>query len=147
MELGIARTLSGADVFDSAWAVGVGGHRRWRGRYYPGVFLEYRSVIDAEPATSFWYADAGLRFFSVFGRFCGRVDVGLAFRHIALDQENVSSTIGGPLFGIAAGVVVVKTPRGSLDLLAVSHLTRAFANEDFWISDVGLALWWHFPTP
>jgi hypothetical protein len=88
----------------------------------------------------------GLRFFAVFGRFCGRVDVGWAFRHIALDQEPVSSTVGGPLFGLAAGVTIVKTRRGSLDLIVASHITRAYAIDDFWITDIGLAALWHFPS-
>ena len=144
-ELGAGRTVSGDEVFKWAWDVGVAGHRRWRGRYYPGIFLEYRSAIDADPATSFWYADVGLRFFSVFGRFCGRVDFGWAFRHIALEQEGVSNTAGGPLLGLAAGVTILKTRRGSLDLLAASHITHANV-DSFWITDIGLVVLWHFPS-
>jgi hypothetical protein len=44
-------------------------------------------------------------------------------------------------------VVVVKTRHGALDLMAASHLTRAYADEDFWIADLGLAVLWHYYSP
>lgn len=144
VELGASRILKAEEIFENSWNLSFTGYRRWRGRYYPGVFVEYRSALDAGPATSFWFADLGLRFLSVFGRGCARVDVGWAFRHIALDQENVSSTVGAPLLGLGAGVVLVRTRRGALDLLAVSHMTRAFADEESWNADIGLALSWHY---
>lgn len=145
VELGAARTLNGEEVFKHSWDVGLAGHMRWRGHYYPGIFIGYRAATDAEPATSLWYASLGVRFFAVFRRFCGRVDVGWAFRHISLDQESVSSTAGGPLFGLGAGVVALRTRRGSLDVLVSSRMTHAL-DEDFWIQDIGLALAWHFPA-
>ncbi len=144
VELGIHRTFTDDSIFKHAWDVGLGGHRRWRGHYYPGVFFDYRSVIDAAPATSFWYADLGLRFFAAFGHSCGRIDVGWVFRHIALDQEGVSSTVGGLLLGAAVGAVIVQADRGALDLIATSHVTSAFWSERLWIADIGLALSWRF---
>jgi hypothetical protein len=147
VEVGASRIVRGQVTFDNTWNLGLAGYRRWRGSYYPGVFLEYRSAIDPGPATGFWFADLGLRFFSVFGRFCARIDVGWAFRHIGLDQEGVSSTVGAPLLGVGVGAVIVRTRRGALDLMAASHMTRAFADEDFWTADVGLGLLWHYYTP
>lgn len=144
--LGIRRTVTGDPIFKNAWDVELAGHRRWRGHYYPGVFVGHRSVIDAEPASSFWYADVGLRLFTVSGRFCGRIDVGWALRHIALDQEGVSNTVGGLLLGFAVGAVIIKTQRGALDLLATSHVTSAFWSERVWVADIGLGLSWRFPS-
>jgi hypothetical protein len=144
VELGASRIVSGDVNFENTWNLGLAGYRRWRAGYYPGVFFEYRSAVDVAPATSFWFADLGVRFFAVFGRFCARVDLGWAFRHIGLDQEGVSSTVGAPLLGLGAGAVIVRTRRGALDLMVASHVTRAFADEESWNADIGLALSWHY---
>lgn len=75
------------------------------------------------------------------------MDLGWTFRHIGLDQEGVSSTVVAPMLGVGVGGVIVRTGRGALDLMAASHMTRPFADEDFWTADIGLALSWHYYAP
>jgi hypothetical protein len=139
-ELSTVSTLGSRPIFDYATCVGSFALIRIRERWGAGVVATYRQVLDADPASSFWYAEVGARGRVRFARALAlRLDLGWSFRHIGLDG-GYSNTVGGPMAGGGLGLTVYTRGKLELVLAAVYHITGRLPSEPFVTQDIGLAL-------
>jgi hypothetical protein len=135
-ELSGVHTVNSAAIFDYA-ICGDGSvlarlHKRWAG----GVFVEYRRVLDPVPATSFWYADLGLRGrLNVTTHLWIRLDLGWSIRHIAL-SDGYANTVSGIVVGTGLGVILWARPNWDVSLATVYHYTARTQAEYFSTQDI-----------
>lgn len=140
--LGGAHTLGSNPIFDSAVSGGGSLLIRLHQRWAVGVFLEYRQVLDPEPASAFWYSDIGARGrLMLTRRLWLRLDLGWSFRHIGL-RDGYSNTAGGPMVGSGLGMILYAQQNWNLSLAAVYHITARLPAELFATQDMGLAAAW-----
>jgi hypothetical protein len=141
-DLGGAHTLGTNPIFDSVMCGGGSLLVRLRQRWNVGVFIEYRHVLDPEPASSFWYADIGVRGRLILTqRLWLRLDLGWSFRHIGIG-DGYSNTVGGLMAGSGLGMTLYTRRNWNLSLAAVYHITARLPSEPFATQDLGLTAVW-----
>jgi hypothetical protein len=144
LEIGIewsaVGTLGSRPIFDYATCISGFALLQIRGRWSAGLMATYRQVLNAEPATSFWYADIGARGSLRVARALSlRLDLGWSFRHIGLDG-GYANTVGGPMAGSGLGLRIYAREKWEMVLVAVYHITVRLPSEPFVTQDIGLAL-------
>jgi hypothetical protein len=139
IELSAVGTLGSRPIFDYATCVGGFALLHLRQRWGAGLIASYRQVLDAGPATSFWYADVGVRGSLRAARDLSlRLDLGWTFRHIGVD--GYSNTVGGPMAGGGLGLTVYAKRKWEMVLAAVYHITSRLPSEPFVTQDLGLSI-------
>ena len=139
-ELGAVHTMGSNPIFGSAGEIEGGLLRRIGERWGAGGLVRYRHVIDAAPASAFWYGDVeACGQFRPWRRLSLRLEAGWSWRHIGI--AGYSNTVGGVVVGGQVGVDLVTWHHWDLGVVALLHVTQTWPTvETFRTDEVGLAL-------